>query len=231
MAVQQHHYMSTTAEITEQFDKMIAALPRRTEQECREWSWKYEIKPRLAKSGLPPRFWFMADKWKPAQKETYREVQSLLKGIGAIIALVGERGVGKTTIAGQLILERAIDETLEPWKRISPYRKLAEMIATFKPIYADFGTKDMESLLARHSRLCSQDNPLLVIDELHDCEDQKVKNRLLTDTLDKRYANLADTIVISNQTPEEFIETTSDSIISRIKEHGAILSCTWESWR
>lgn len=223
--------MNDTAEIAAQFQKLIDAMPRRTEQECREWSWKYEIKPRLKRTGLPPRFWFMADKWKPAQEETYREVQGLLKGCGAIIALVGQRGVGKTTIAGQLIMERVIDETRLPQHRISPYRKLSELIATFKPIYADFGTRDMESLQARHSRLCGPDNPLLVIDELHDCEDQRIKSRLLTDTLDQRYANLVDTIVISNQTPEEFIETSGDSVISRIKEHGAILQCTWESWR
>lgn len=223
--------MSDTAELTEAFEKLIAAMPRRTEQEIREWSWKYEIKPRLKKSGLPPRFWFMADKWKPAQEETYREVQSLLKGNGAIIALVGERGVGKTTIAGQLILERAIDETLQPWERIAPYRKLSELIATFKPIYADFGARNMESVMSRHNRMCGPETPLLVIDELHDCEDQRIKSRFLTDTLDKRYANLVDTIVISNQTPEEFIETSGDSVISRIKEHGRIIHCTWESWR
>lgn len=202
----------------------------RSEKEIAAWQWKHEVVPHLLSSQLPPRFWFAAKKWKKAQKIAFDATKSLLKKNGAIIALVGPRGMGKTTITAQLILERAMDETLLPWHRRPPYRKLSKLIAIFKPIFSDFGSKDSEALIRRHDSLC-KDHPLVVIDELHDCDDQKVKSRLLTDTLDKRYANLVDTVVISNQTPEEFIDTTSDSIISRIKEHGRIIYCNWESWR
>lgn len=218
-------------QLAEQLERMLAALPLRTDREVREYEWKHLIRPRLRATRLPERFWFIAEKWKDEQRETYEEVKSLLKRCGAIIALVGQRGVGKTTIAGQLIIKRVMNESLLPWERVPPYRKMSDLLATFKALYADFGARDMDELLARHNRLCSSDNPFLVIDELHDCEDQKIKNRFLTDTLDKRYANLVDTIVISNQTPEEFVATTSDSVLSRIKEHGRVIHCTWESWR
>lgn len=204
--------------------------PPRTEEEIREWEWEHEILPNLQASQLPKRFWFVAKKWKKEQQTAYNATRALLNQNGAIVSLIGKRGVGKTTIAAQLILERAVDASRLPWHRRPPYRKLVNLIALFKPLYADFGARDMESLLRRHDSLC-KDHPLLVIDELHDCEDQKIKQRLLTDTLDKRYANLVDTIIISNQTPEQFEETTSDSILSRIKEHGRIIHCTWESWR
>lgn len=213
---------------------MIARMQRdmvpKSPEEIEAWKWENEILPHLRASQLPERFWFQAQMWKPAQRATFDETRELLTGKGAIVALVGDRGMGKTTIAAQLIIERAIDESLLPWHRRPPYRKLAKLLAFFKPIFSDFGSRDGEALIRRHESLC-KDHPLLVIDEVHDCEEQKVKNRFLTDTLDKRYANLVDTIVISNQTPEEFIETVSDSVISRIKEHGRIIHCTWESWR
>jgi DNA replication protein DnaC len=88
----------------------------------------------------------------------------------------------------------------------------------------------MDALLRRHDKLC-RENPLLCIDEIHVCEEQRIKNRFLIDTLDKRYANLVDTIIVSNETPEEFNASTDASILSRMKEHGGILDCTWESFR
>lgn len=210
--------------------KLQANAPQRTREERQAYHWQTEIIPHLRASQLPRRFWYEATEWKPQQRQTLKDVKALLLGKGAIIALVGARGLGKTTIAGQLILERAKDETLLPWHRRPPYRKLAKLIAQFKALYADFGTIDAEYLLRRHDDLC-RDHPLVIIDELHDCDDLRIKNRLLTDTLDKRYGNLIDTILISNQTPEEFEQTTSDSVLSRLKEHGEIFHCTWDSWR
>lgn len=222
--------VNALTELPKAIERLKELQPKRTARELRQWRWENEIVPHLEASGLPKRFWFKAKRWKEKQKIAYDETKSLLLGKGAIIALVGLRGMGKTCIAAQLILERAEDETLLPHHRRPPYRKLSELIATFKPIFSDFGSKDSESLVSRHQKLCKE-HPLLIIDELHDCDDQRVKNRLLTDTLDQRYANLVDTIIISNQTPEEFISTTSDSVISRMKEAGRIISCTWDSWR
>lgn len=226
--VGQPPFMNTP--LAEQIEELQRNFVPKTDEEVERWTWENEIIPHLRASQLPERFWFRAKEWKTDQKATYNDAKALLTGVGAIVALVGDRGMGKTTIAAQLIIDRALNESLLPWHRRPPYRKLSKLIAYFKPIFSDFGSRDADTLIKRHESLC-KDHPLLVIDELHDCDDQRVKGRLLTDTLDKRYANLVDTIVISNQTPEEFIETTSDSVISRIKEHGSIIHCTWESWR
>lgn len=72
---------------------------------------------------------------------------------------------------------------------------------------------------------------LAVIDELHECDDQKMKDRVLTDILDRRYSANTDTVLISNQTAEDFQATTSDSVLSRLAQHGAIVPCEWESFR
>lgn len=144
---------------------------------------------------------------------------------------VWNHNTGKTTICAQIILERAFNEGLVcPWHRRPPYRKLAKLVAQYKSIYSDHGSIDTEQLLQAHDQLCVH-HPLMVIDECHDCDELRVKNRFLTDTIDKRYSANNDTILISNQTPEQFMETTDDSVLSRLKENGQIVHCTWESWR
>lgn len=218
-------------ELPQRIEKMLERVPARTPDELRKYNWKNFTIPNLEASQLPRRFWFHAKEWKPKQRAVFDQVKGLLTGKGAIIALVGPRGLGKTTIAGQIILERAENEDLPcPWHRRPPYRKLALLIAQFKSLYADYGSTETAELLERLKGLCT-DHPFMVIDELHDCEDLRMKNRLLTDLLDRRYANLLDTVLIANQTPAEFRDTTSDSVLSRMKEHGQIIHCTWESWR
>lgn len=205
-------------------------LPPRTDAEIEEWKWLNESIPHLEASGLPQRFHRRITDWNPEQLAVFNECQSKLTKTGAIVALVGKRGAGKTTIAAQIAVSRASNPNLPPWHRRPPYRKLVNLVARFKPMFSDFGSIDMDSLLQYAESFC-KDHPLVIIDEIHDCEDQKMKDRVLTDFLDRRYANMVDTILISNQTPEEFQNTIGDSILSRLTEYGAILACNWESFR
>jgi len=222
--------MTTLTDLPKRIRELRKKFKPVTAEQLAKWRWKNEIVPHLKASQLPERFWFEATKWKKPQRKVFEDTRAMLTGVGAIVVLVGERGLGKTTIAAQLIIERALDDGLLPWHRRPPYRKLVKLIARFKALYADFGSIDVEYLLARHDSFC-RDHPLVIVDELHDCDDQRMKNRVLTDTVDKRYSNLVDTVLISNQTPEDFIKTTSDSVLSRLKEHGRIIRCEWESWR
>lgn len=202
----------------------------RTPEELAAWEWENDTLPRLRDSGLEPRFHARITEWgNVKQKAVYDRVSALLCRKGAIFALVGPRGTGKTTICSQLIVDRAVNTALPPWERQPPYRKMVALVARFKAFYADFGTIDMESL--RSSRESFANCPFAVIDEIHECDDMKMKSRVLTDLLDLRYSRRNDTVLISNQTPEEFRTTTSDSILSRLAEHGSIIDCTWQSWR
>lgn len=219
--------------VEETLSEVLVRLRERqtvTEEEIRKWEWENEIRPRLETTRLPNRFWPRVKTWNPKQKEQFDRCQSMCVGRGAIIALLGLRGVGKTTIAAEIIHERVLNEDILPWHRLPPYRKMSDLISFFKPLYADFGSIDLERLTNRRNDFCRW-HPLVVIDELHDCEDQKMKNRILTDILDRRYAFQVDTIVISNQTPAEFQDTTSDSVLSRLCEHGQIIHCKWKSFR
>lgn len=194
------------------------------------WQWKNEITPRLAETSIDARFWRDVTDWgsKP-QENAYLKARRHCAGNGAIVALVGSRGSGKTTIAAQMIVDRVKLWAEPPHDSPPPYRKCSEIVAKYKSIYADYGSTDTERLIEQMKRLCAE--KFLVIDELHECDDQKMKTRVLTDILDRRYAKMRDTLIISNQTPQEFQATTSDSILSRMSEHGAIIPCNWKSWR
>lgn len=171
------------------------------------------------------------------QKAMLDKVRGLLRGRGAIIALIGPRGLGKTTIASQLAIDEAwrnyrstIRESGPPHHRHVIYRKAAKLISRYKSLFADFGSTETEALLESLDYLCRHQE-LLVIDELHDCDDQKMKLRVLTDLIDRRYSCQRDTVLIANQTAQDFAASVGDSILSRLNEHGAILECFWKSWR
>lgn len=205
-----------------------------------EYEFEHNIRPRLAATGWEERFRCRQTLSKP-QKLVMRDASALLKNKGAIVALVGERGLGKTTLAAHIAIERAEhfwnyystmpDDRagLTPPQGIPVYRKMAALVTRFKPLYADFGSVDTEALIEAKERLCNE--TLLVIDELHECEEMKAKDRVLTDLVDIRYSRRRDTILISNQAEHEFRTTTNSSVVSRLSEHGQIFVCKWPSFR
>lgn len=230
-------------EFTELAERLLAGRTVTDPAEYRAHVFTTSICPRLRASGLPERFWREITAWNCAgQEAVFNLCRAKLVGVGAIVALAGIRGTGKTTIAGQLIIERAWRwynwhdapkekrMNLPVPEGIPEYRKLTDLISFFKPLYADFGSIDTERLIEKRKRLCENES-LLIIDELHDCEDQKLKERVLTDICDRFYAAKNDVLLISNQEPKEFHQTTSDSVISRIGEHGQIVKCAWPGWR
>ena len=182
-----------------------------------------------------PRFRQEINDWQcPPQKKVFDAVAALLRSNGAIVALCGTRGVGKTTIAAQIAVQQAwmnVDNMREGYTpRTVSYRKLSDLIAQFKSLYAAYGSINEEGLIEARKWICAGIE-VLVIDEIHECPDVKQRDALLTDIIDRRYAAKRDTILISNQTPEEFNEQTNSSILSRLSEHGKIFACRWESFR
>lgn len=209
----------------------FAKMKRVSEDEAREYDWTHSIVPRLRAVGLPERFHVRIKDWqRPQQERAYKTVCEKCPGNrGAIVALIGIRGAGKTFLAGQMIVNAAVRWYYTSQGTIPRYRKLTDIIATLKPMYSDFGCKDPEYLMGARDAMCSWET--LIIDEIHDCEEQRVKDRILTDILDRRYAQKTDTVLISNQTKEDFMAHTNPSILSRINESGAIILCNWKPWR
>jgi len=214
--------------------------------DSREIEWRREncIKPKVEFGGYEARFLTEILDWnkEPRQERVFRHILSMLKGEGAIIALVGHRGTGKTTITAQIAFRLAWwwDEYHSSMDRpenrkrpqilgLAEYRKLVSLTEILKPLYSDHGTTATERLTLERERLCACG--LLVIDEKHDMNALAVANRVLTDIIDRRYAKKKDTIIISNESAEEFNAQTNHSILSRITEHGETVECKWQSMR
>lgn len=216
--------------MTEILEGLKAFPAASTPPDLAEYVWRKETKIRMKDAGLPDRFIqrleFEAGK---PQRAVFRRAVRLCGKVGAIVALAGPRGTGKTTIAAQMIRQRAECEDLPPWERQPPYRKAADLLNRWKPLYGDSGTLDMDEMRFRRDEYCRIS--FHVIDEIHECEDLKAKDRMLTDICDRCYANRTDIILISNQTQEQFQKTTNESVLSRIQEHGAVIECKWASFR
>jgi len=227
------------------FDDAVAKMLERArdrgailpEREYAKYVFETEIRPTMKTWGIQDRHLVEIEDFGSAeQQDKFAKVCARMKGVGAIVALIGIRGCGKTTIAAQFA--RAVAWRNHRHARQVPcgeiaccrYMKATDLLARFKPLYADFGSAETERMVAARDFFCTQVE-FAVIDELHEVGDQKVMQRMIPDVLDRRYAARRDTLLISNQTPEEFLGSTSDSVISRLQEHGAILQCEWESWR
>jgi len=210
----------------------FAKMPRVTDEQAEDYDWTHSIVPRLRDVGLPARFHCRITNWsREPQKRAYEAVLSKCGGgnRGAIVALIGNRGTGKTFLAGQIIINATLRWYYSGVGFIPRYRKLTDILAMLKPIYSDFGSRDPESVQALRDTLCRYE--LLIIDEIHDCEEQRIKDRILTDILDRRYSNAVDTVLISNQTRADFEQHTNPSILSRMNEHGCLIECKWRPWR
>lgn len=212
-----------------------AQAPRRTEQELRANTLRGEIFPKLERWGFPSRYQTEIGDWRcEPQRRVFQECRRRMCGIGAVVALIGERGAGKTTIAAQMALALAWEEHRaiyagEPVRlRAFFYRKVTDLVRRLKPLYANFGTIETDRLESSLRALCSVD--VLVIDEMHDLSELAVREAMLIDVIDRRYSARKDTLLISNQTPQEW-EGTPASIRSRIEEHGCVVPCEWGSWR
>lgn len=224
------------AEITAALTATFAKIPVTPATDYRQHLLASQVFPSIERWGFDKRF-HRELALPPRQRKTYERMTSLMTGNGAIVALVGERGLGKTSLAAQFALSVAWRNHEEAIKGTGPrrieaviYKKCAKLIARYKPLFADFGSIETESLLESLEYLCKQQE-YLVIDEVHDCGDMRHTGKVLTDMIDRRYSSCRDTILIANQTGADFAATIGDSILSRLNEHGAILECKWPSYR
>lgn len=150
---------------------------------------------------------------------------------GAIVALLGARGTGKTQIAHNL-LGVAIAKYLHEWstwKGQPRYTSAAKIFRAMRDAQkrqrGDEGDNESQTI-ARFV-----EPKLLVIDEAHERGETDFENRTFTEIIDDRYANNRTTILISNLSKAEFSKSIGPSIVSRIHEAGSTIECNWPSFR
>jgi DNA replication protein DnaC len=216
---------------------MAARVKLPSAEELRAHRFETQIVPTLKRWGFRNREWMEVREWTVREQgDVFARCGELLRGVGSVVAMIGERGAGKTTIAAQLAVALAWrmhdarrDGDLQGAHAFCAYRKVTDLVARLKPLYANFGTIETERLEKMRDALCRHE--LLVIDEMHDMIDLPVREAMLIDVIDRRYASLRDTVLISNQTKADWDAKTNPSIVSRLRQHGAVLVCDWGSWR
>lgn len=140
-------------------------------------------------------------------------------GKGFLIGLLGDRGRGKTQMASSLIHE-ACSEQIN-----CLYVKTREFFFRIREAYQKEGPPEFEILKE------FIDPKFLVIDEIGERGGTDWEDKTLIYLIDKRYEEMKDTLLISNQTQEEFFVSVGISIQSRMSETGGIIKCDWESFR
>lgn len=227
--------------VFEEITKLMQGMTPATPEACHAQTIRDSIAPRMAASKIPLRYQCEID-FIPAQFAVVKGCGRLLfRRKGAIVALVGPRGTGKTSIATHIVRELYLEDHQSIYdkcegrreailRRHCRYFKLSEIVGRLKPLYADFGTTETAKLESFRDDMVKED--LLILDELSEpTSEPKFKDPILTDIIDRRYAELRDTILISNETPEQFQKNINPSVLSRMNESGGILPCEWRSFR
>lgn len=163
--------------------------------------------------------------------DAYRRLEGRL-GNGFLISLLGSRGTGKTQLGVHLIHSFYGRYTDPPGNGLSnyfsppaQYVKALDLFRRIRDCFSSNGEKesDVVGKLVR----CK----LLVIDEAHERGHTDFENRTLTNIIDARYDAMVDTLLISNDTVDDFSKNVGPSIISRLNETGEVIECNWKSFR
>ena len=150
--------------------------------------------------------------------EAFAKVNNKL-GKGCIVAIIGGRGTGKTQMGVEAIRQAC------KLGRDSFYVKSVDVFISIRACYRSDAASE-QNLIKIYTRY-----KLLVIDALEEKSDSEWENRMLSHIIDKRYDDMVDTILISNEQPAAFAKQHGSSISDRIYETGGIIECNWLSFR
>lgn len=143
-------------------------------------------------------------------------------GDGTILALIGDRGAGKTQLAVELLRHfvlsgRGLTVT---------YTSATDMFLAVREAFSNkHGMSERERVHFYAQR------QYLVIDDLHDRAETEWEQRVFNFIIDYRYGNLLDTVLISNHSGAAFKAAVGVSVYSRLVEAGGIVVCDWPSFR
>lgn len=145
---------------------------------------------------------------------------------GKIILLAGPRGTGKTQIAVDVAAGIICEDMPKMEPREPYYIKAMDFFRQIRETFRDDSTLSEVQILMRFIKPC-----LLIIDEAHERGNTDFESRTLANIIDRRYDEIKNTILITNQSRGEFAKTIGPSVISRMHETGLVVECNWASFR
>jgi DNA replication protein DnaC len=177
-----------------------------------------EARERFAAAGVPDRHAKTIPREEGAWGAAWERLRPRL-GRGCIIPITGTRGSGKTQLAVAAVREVCGRGAY------AIYTKAMAIFLDIREAMSVKGQSEKEAIKAFTSPR------LLVIDAMEVRGETEFENRVLDYIIDLRYDAGLDTILISNQTKQEFTKSLGPSIISRIHESGELIECVWDSFR
>lgn len=223
----------TLKPLRSEFNRTLPLRPRTPEDEQKQQEAEKarqeaikagERQKRIAAANLPLRLMEkrnLANKlpashgWK--QRLSFLQSRIEKPGEGCLFALIGGYGCGKSQLG--VMLAHAVTESAT-----SLFVYAAELTDSIKDVYrSDAGTVigQMDKFIKPR---------LLVIDEVNaglSEADVKYLQRIVC----RRYDDLTDTLLLSNETKADFQAIVGDRITSRMIEAGGIIEADWPSFR
>lgn len=147
------------------------------------------------------------------------EIVSRRLGAGFLLALLGDRGTGKTQMAVVVMMVGFKAQ------RTGLYVSAMDVFLDVRATYSNPDASERDAL----GRFLGPD--MLVIDEIQQRGETDFEDRILAYLIDQRYGAMKDTIVIANLTPDALKDSLDPSIVDRLRETGGIIECTWPSFR
>jgi DNA replication protein DnaC len=182
-----------------------------------------ELRRRWQAAGVPTRHAARAKDLREAASgpwvEEYRRLRNKVAD-GSIVALLGQRGTGKTQMSVCLIRD-AVEAGLT-----ALYIRASDLFRQLRSTFRPDADETERALLQRFSSV-----GFLVIDEAHEGGGTDFEARTLTDIVDSRYGRMLSTLLLCNLTPEAFAQAAGPSIVSRMHECGGAIVCDWPSFR
>jgi DNA replication protein DnaC len=171
-------------------------------------------------SGIPDRHrdFRVKDNSNSVWKNVYELAKAQIS-TGSTVALIGNRGTGKTQMSACLCGYCAF-KMGRPCLYIKSFEFFLRIRDAMKK--GDSELDVIKKMLIPY---------LLVLDAYEVRGDTDFENRMMDHLIDKRYDNCKSTVIISNDNKKDFCSKVGASIVDRMKEGGGIFECGWESFR
>ncbi|MEZ0276960.1 MAG: ATP-binding protein [Roseimicrobium sp.] len=140
---------------------------------------------------------------------------------GGMVALIGDRGRGKTVMATWFANERR-KQRLDP----GIYARAHDLFSAMRRTWGNKEGAHEEDIL-EHFR----ETPFLVLDEIQERGASDWENRTLVNVLDHRHASFLPTLLLGNLSVDELTANLGASILDRMKQTGYVVTCDWEGLR
>lgn len=209
--------------------QLSAGARQNSERAAREFDLQQERRKRKETAIRKRELWLAADvpqrfaKMPNFTREQLTACEHMIDSFdsGAIWALLGEWGTGKTHMAAFLILVACKN------LRSARFTTAIEFFVRLRSPYRDDSSHRDEAAVIREFT----EYDLLIIDDAHVRADSDFENRLLHHVIDKRHVSMKETILTSNQSEAVFCDTIGGAVVDRMCAAGGIIECNWPSFR